>query len=524
MNLILENVKKYISDNHMLPAGTHVVAGVSGGADSMCLLFVLMKLQEPLGLKLCAVHIHHGIRGEAADKDQKFVENFCESHGILWKTYQGDIPAMARREKISEEEAGRRFRYDCFNRALSELGWSDGRIAVAHNKNDVAETFLMNIFRGSGLYGLASIPPVRDNIIRPLLSLERREIEALLGEAGIGYCTDGTNLENDYTRNKLRNELIPYISEQINPRAVEHMYDLACEARELGRFMGGQSTAALTGVTRADGSLDVYGLQAMEPLLVHEVLRLKIEAVTGKLKDITRRHIEQAAGLLEKSVGKEVHLPYGLTVRRGYDRLSFCVAPERGGGAQADGAPPIGSAAPGTVRAPQISAARPGTDGAPPAGNVAPRGQSAAAGNFSAFGEIILEIPGNTGIISSAVVPPKGLCIELALKDVPADAEFFERIKEKQCTKWLDYDKIKNGLKLRHRRSGDYMVVDQAGSHKLLRRLMIDEKIPREERDKVWLIADGSHIVWMVGGRISEACKITSQTKKVLEIKIKGEE
>ncbi len=473
-DLMIKRVKKYISDNNMLPYGSHVVAGISGGADSMCLLFVLMKLARPLGLSLCAVHVHHGLRGAAADNDQKFVESFCKGHGILWKSYRGSIKKMAKCEKMSEEEAGRKFRYECFNRALMELGWTDGKIAVAHNKNDVAETFLMNIFRGTGLCGLASIPAVRGNIIRPLLFLSRREIEELLEAAGMDYCTDQTNLENTYMRNRLRNELIPYAVENINSQAVEHIFELACGAGETAAYIQRQGVKALAAALKEDGGLDVLVLETFDPVIVREVIRCKIEACAGKLKDITREHIFNVFALLSKPVGKEAHLPYGLTVKRGYDAIYFYRSRDTG----------------------------------------------AAVPNASDAEEITLEIPGNTGIIASAAIPGGKGQIEMTVKE----AKLFERIEEKQYTKWFDYDKIKNRLKLRRRRNGDYLVIDCQGSRKLLRRLMIDEKIPKEERDKRWLIADGSHILWMPGSRMSDAYKITSQTKKILEIKIKGEE
>ena len=515
MNAIFGKVEKYIWDNGMLPEGAHVVAGISGGADSMCLLFVLMTLAKQRGLKLCAVHIHHGIRGEDADNDEKFVEKFCESHGVLWKTYRGDIPAMAKLEKMSQEEAGRRFRYDCFNRALSELCWDDGKIAVAHNKNDAAETFLMNIFRGSGLDGLASIPPVRGNIIRPLLCLTRREIEALLLEAGIGFCTDKTNLENNYTRNRLRNELIPYIEANINDRGVDHMVELAGQARELSEYMKEQSLKAYKEAAAPGGGLLVTALTGLPKVLVGEVIRRAIENAVGKLKDITRSHIEQAAGLLTKPVGKEIQLPYGLTVRRGYETLEFIVKPGHpeapGGQGQPGGKWQLGGQG------------QPGEKWQP-------------GGQWQPGGPLDLELPEYGGVAVFYDKETK-LCLEIGIKTmeavaggVPAEqfvaslAQKNERNVQNQCTKWFDYDKIENGLQLRCRCDGDYMVIDRQGRRKLLRRLLIDEKVPREERDTLRLIADGSHIIWIPGGRMSEAYKITSQTKKILEIKFKGEE
>ncbi len=479
MYKILEKTEQYISDNHMLPEGTHVVAGISGGADSMCLLFVLMSLKEKLKLSLCAVHVHHGIRGADADKDADFVKAFCRQNRIMCKTYRGDVPAMARAQKLTEEEAGRIYRYDCFAKALDELGWTDGKIAVAHNKNDVAETLLMNIFRGSGMDGLGAIPPVRGRIIRPLLILTRQEIETLLASENIRFCVDKTNFDTGYMRNRLRNELIPYVTAHINPQAVEHMYELACDARAFSDRIRLSAEAALKTLKRADGSLDTAQLSALEPVIARAVIRMMIGQKAGRLKDISRKHIEQAAALIDKPVGKEVHLPYGLTVRKGYDALYFLGTSES------------------SLKEP-----------------LEPLAES----------EQTLALDGACGTPMYKIVPGTHQIIQWDIQDRPEKMQDFQSFQQNQCTKWFDYDKIKDSLKLRHRRSGDYLVVDSQGSRKLLRRLFIDEKIPKEARDALWVIADGSHILWILGGRMSEAYKITEQTKKILEIKIKGEE
>ncbi len=464
----IKKVEQYIWDCHMLSRGDRVVMGVSGGADSMCLLFVLMELKEKMDLSLCAVHVNHGIRGEKAKRDQEFVENFCSSHGILWKTFRGDIPKLAQTWKMSQEEAGRTFRYQCFDQALKDLDWENGKIAVAHHENDVAETFLMNIFRGSGIHGLTGICPVRGNVIRPLLNLDRQEIENFLTRKNISFCTDDTNFENTYTRNRIRNVLIPYIQEYINSRGVDHMADLARENRELAQYMDKERDKAWDTVIRPDKSLDADRLKSLDPVLAREVLRRWIGEAAGRLKDITREHIHQVMGLICKPVGKQTVLPYGLIVERGYDSLKF-----------------VG---PGNKQ-------------------------------ISGFEEIPLEISKETGIITSVPIKNAGFTVEMVIRD-PGENQ---RIEENRYTKWMDYDKIENRLQLRHRCPGDYLIVDKKGSRKLLRRVMIDDKIPKEERDKLMLIADGSHVLWIIGGRMSESCKVTGDTKKILEIKIKGE-
>ena len=177
----------------MLQAGDRVVAGVSGGADSVCLLFLLLEWQKEVPTDIAVVHVDHGIRAEAGE-DARYVEQLCEERRIPFFLTRAEVRNRARMEKISEEEAGRRTRYEAFEKAAKE--WGATKIAVAHNSNDRSETQLFHLFRGSGIRGLASILPVRDRIIRPLLCLERWEIEKFLQQRGIVYCKDATNEED----------------------------------------------------------------------------------------------------------------------------------------------------------------------------------------------------------------------------------------------------------------------------------------------------------------------------------------
>ena len=320
----IKKVEQYIWDCHMLSRGDRVVMGVSGGADSMCLLFVLMELKEEMDLSLCAVHVNHGIRGEKAKRDQEFVENFCSSHGILWKTFRGDIPKLAQTWKMSQEEAGRTFRYQCFDQALKDLDWKTEKLLWLNHENDVAETFLMNIFRGSGISRAdRDLPGAGKCDPSSAESGSTGEIENFLTRKNISFCTDDTNFENTYTRNRIRNVLIPYIQEYINSRAVDHMADLARETRELAQYMDKERDKAWDTVIRPDKSLDADRLKSLDPVLAREVLRRWIGEAAGRLKDITREHIHQVMGLICKPVGKQTVLPYGLIVERGYDSLKF---------------------------------------------------------------------------------------------------------------------------------------------------------------------------------------------------------
>ncbi len=230
-----QRVREYIRRYHMLDKEDRVIAGVSGGADSICLLFMLMKLKEELDLDVLAVHVHHGLRGADADADAEYVRRICDGWGVGLRTFHEDVRKLAGQSGLSLEEAGRDIRREIFLRVRDELG--GGKIALAHHQNDNAETLIWNLCRGCGIRGLGGIAPVTGPWIRPLLCLKREEIESYLKNRGISYCTDETNLEDDYTRNRIRRHVIPYLEEQVNRQTVSHMSETMEQMRVLGEYI-----------------------------------------------------------------------------------------------------------------------------------------------------------------------------------------------------------------------------------------------------------------------------------------------
>lgn len=211
---VLNTIQKY----HMLDFGENVVVGLSGGADSVALAVALNRIKCELGIKLHAAHVNHMIRGDEAVRDSNYAKKIAESLNMEFHLLECNVPKKASELGISEEMAGREIRYDFFRRILKETG--GGKIAVAHHMGDNAETIIINMLRGASLKGLGGIAPVNGDIIRPLICTERGEIEKYLNNSGIAYMTDSTNLENTYTRNIVRNRIIP-IMEEINPSAVK---------------------------------------------------------------------------------------------------------------------------------------------------------------------------------------------------------------------------------------------------------------------------------------------------------------
>lgn len=225
---VLSAIKRY----NMLENCDRIVVGLSGGADSVCLLSVLNSLKAEYGFSLVAAHINHGIRGAEAQRDEESCKRLCESLNVPLEILHADIPTLSKQQGIGEEECGRIVRYDFFR----SLAGKRGKIATAHNLNDNAETLLLNLVRGAGSKGACGIPPVRDNIIRPLIETDRKSIEKYCEENELQYVTDSTNLECEYSRNKIRIKVLPTLCE-INQNAVGALSGFASRMREQEVFL-----------------------------------------------------------------------------------------------------------------------------------------------------------------------------------------------------------------------------------------------------------------------------------------------
>lgn len=227
-----EDVLSVIKRYNMLENCDRIVVGLSGGADSVCLLSVLNSLKAEYGFSLVAAHINHGIRGAEAQRDEESCKRLCESLDVPLEILHADIPTLSKQQGIGEEECGRIVRYDFFRSLAGERG----KIATAHNLNDNAETLLLNLVRGAGSKGACGIPPVRDNIIRPLIETDRKSIEKYCEENKLQYVTDSTNLECEYSRNKIRIKVLPTLCE-INQNAVGALSGFASRMREQEAFL-----------------------------------------------------------------------------------------------------------------------------------------------------------------------------------------------------------------------------------------------------------------------------------------------
>lgn len=282
--MMLDKALTAIGQYSMLAHGDTVVVGLSGGADSVCLLSLMCSLREKYDLRLLAAHINHGIRGSEAERDERFCKELCEKMNVPFRVLHADIPKLSRESGEGVEECGRRVRYEFF----SSLAGEGGKIATAHNMNDAAETLIFNLTRGSSLRGAGSIAPVRDNIIRPLITTPRSEVEEYLHKAGLSFVIDSTNLENVYTRNKIRNTVLPVLTE-INPSAVGALAGFAARAREDEALLNKLAEAELERICR-NGELDAAEFSALDISLRRRAARLYISRFTDA--DVLNKHIE----------------------------------------------------------------------------------------------------------------------------------------------------------------------------------------------------------------------------------------
>ena len=517
--LYSDTIIQWILRTGMLADGDRVICGVSGGADSVFLFYLLKGLREMLHLELHVVHVHHGIRGQEADRDAEYVRKMCEQADVPFSLFYRRIPEEAaaggltleeagrnaRREIFREvaaglwEEAGRNARREAFREAaadgltLEETGRNARRtvkIAVAHHKNDLAESVLFRIARGTGVQGLAAMRPVsvleagdgvlpRMELIRPLLWLSRQEIEAALRREGIYWCEDSTNAEDDAVRNRIRHHILPAMEAEVNSAAVSHMAALAEQAGEAtdflleeihrrypkyvydaeGRLPDGCRGAGLS----VSDSLIRNELPAMQSGIVHRALA----EISRGAKDLSRIHVEDTLRLFHLENGNALHLPCGIRALRTAEGILLYRINE-----------------------------------AEMRGNLCNCTADAAAGPVPL-------LPGGS-------VEWQNMRISADFQDSLTGV-----ISEKRYTKTIDYGKIKDTLVVRTRRPGDFLTVRSDGARKKLSDYFTDEKIPRDRRDRIPLLADGNEIVWVIGRRLGYRYRVSESTERFLTVSVR---
>ncbi|WP_173297945.1 tRNA lysidine(34) synthetase TilS [Thermanaeromonas sp. C210] len=460
MESFLAKVRRTISRYGLLNRGDKVVVGVSGGPDSLALLYCLLELRDEFGVSLHVAHLNHLLRGEAAAREAAFVSRLAEDLGLPATVEARDVRAYRKECRLSVEEAAREVRYAFLREVAARVGAR--KIAVGHQADDQAETVLLNLLRGSGLAGLKAMVPCREGIIRPLLFVSRAEIEAYCREKGLQPCCDWTNWDTAYRRNKIRHELLPLLARQYNPAVVPALARTAAllaEENELLEDLARQGLARVV-LERGPASLllDREAFLGLAPALQRRALRAAAVEVGGGAEF---EHVEALREIIRAGTGA-LTLPKGVQVRVEGGRIRF---------------------------------GRPG------------RG----AGEAPVF-SYPLRVPGVTSL------PEIGRAIRAEVLPPP------ERVVAPPHEAWLDWERIAGPLVVRNWRPGDrFSPLGMKGSKKL-QDLFVDAGVPAAERRRLPVVAAGKNIIWVAGVRIAENYKITPATKEALHLVLEGEE
>ena len=414
---MMETVKQTIADWRMLKAGEPVLVALSGGADSVALLRALLALGYPVH----AFHLNHCLRGAESDRDEAFCRALCERLGVPLTVERIDVGAQAAQTGEGVEAAARRIRY-----ARLAAAAQGTKTATAHTADDNLETMLFHLARGTGPKGLAGIPPVRGDIIRPLIGVERAQVEAYLAELGQDFVTDSTNRSDDYTRNRIRHEIVPVLR-QINSAVCGAAARLGGLLRQDEAFLREQTEVCLTRAARLDGSWEVSPLREAHPAVRSRALRRLAEQSGMPMRDFTAQHVRALEGLLETAdPSAECDLPHGYCARREY----------------------------GTVRL--------------------ERAEMPAERN-----EILLTVPFDGAVWQGTV--------RLSLCPLEKNTVFYKSFNT-FCVDCGTIDS--GSLCVRTRREGDRIRLNGNSGSRTLKKLMIDRKIPRLRRDGLAVVAD----------------------------------
>lgn len=463
---------RWANEQREIGRGDNVVIGVSGGPDSLCLLFLLYQYSKRVGFNVIAVHFNHKIRGEKSDEDEAFVKEVCDYLRIKCIIARADIPALAKKTGLSVEETGRIMRYKAFAKAAASV---NGVIAVAHHQDDNAETVLMNLIRGSNLKGLTGMHEYGElegcRVIRPLIKGTHAQIMEFLDANQLRYMDDETNQDVTYARNRIRHNVMPELN-LINVKAAEHIADVAEELAQVEEFLGTLTEEAYTSVVSEKESeviVNTYKLLQLDPLIQRRVLYLAIGRAQGTVKDISRVHVEELLGLCRKQTGKQIDLPGELVAVKNYYDIS--IRPD--------------------VEAEEVQ-------------------------------EVIAEIPLDMEeLFQQTKVIPVSDDMTISLLVTQVNDENRDVFLEKnEYTKAFDYDTISGNLVLGRKASGD--VISLKEGRKTLKKFFTDEKIPQDLRKEIPVLKDEKNVLWIIGYRMAEDHKITKDTKLALLVKISG--
>jgi tRNA(Ile)-lysidine synthase len=448
-----ESVRRVIVREGMTSPGDRVLVCVSGGMDSSALLSILNRLTDKLEVELAVAHVNHQLRGEESERDEAFVRDSARDYGLVCHVSREDVTSVSHAMGISVQHAGREIRYRFFHNLAATHGYN--RIAVAHNRDDQVETFLLRVIKGTGINGLSSIPIKRGLIIRPLLCAYRSEIEDYVRMTSLAYVEDSSNRKDGYERNFLRHHIVPLMA-RLNPVFREKVLSLLSDISTINHEFDSETKQFMETQVTVSGEESSVGAEALRSL--PEEVRFRV--ISHLLSRLEPRFIplREHILLVEKSLfstrpNNSVLLPHGIRVKRAYNSMGFTQRGER-----------------------------------------------------TYFSGVFAIEPGENRFFKLNVT------IHTSHHDTRPDAEGGDRM-----TALLDADKV-GPLSVRTFRDGDRFVPLGMKEPTKLKNYFISRKIPREQRRSIPLVTSGTDIVWIVGERISELHKVTGETKRFLRL------
>ncbi len=456
----IEKVLRTIRRFQMIRPADRIVIGLSGGPDSVCLTHILHRLKDSLKIELIPVYVNHGLRPHEIPSEIDFCRTFLEELGYELIVKEIDVEGYVKNTGENKQSAARELRYESLNEVLMEK--KAQAIAVGHNADDQAETIIMRLIRGTGPQGLQGIPPVRGNIIRPLIEIEREEIEEYLAKEGLHYLIDSSNLKRDYLRNWVRLKIIPLLKEK-NPSIIETLGRMAFIFSEEERLYDIEVTKALMRCIsrKTDSMIELFlkPLEAMDIRILRRLLRRAVQEVF-RLRELSLLQLEQILDLIKgHKPGDRVYLKGDIRAIKGYSTIKITSEP------------PL------------------------------------------RLKEYILTIPGTVRI------EEKGISISAEITHEPPD-----KLETGKDVAFIDLDKISSeSLLVRAWRHGDYFYPSGFGKRKKLQDFFVDSKIPRDERYAIPIIEESGNIVWIAGYRMDERYKITDRTKRFLILRVRSD-
>ncbi|MBS3756837.1 MAG: tRNA lysidine(34) synthetase TilS [Desulfobacterales bacterium] len=473
---LVRGVEKAIRDRDMLRESQSVLVGVSGGADSVALLYSLCALSSIHDWQIGIAHLNHGLRAKASDRDARFVEGLANQLNLSYYNRKSDLHAKCQQEGMNLEEGGRKARYEFYHEIADRVSFD--KIAVGHQREDAAEQVLLNLLRGSGPEGLGGLAPVAGRVIRPLIETPRAEIERFLQDQSLSYCTDESNLDQRYTRNRIRNRLMPELA-SYNPRITQTLNRLAKVMREESEWIEDLLQPAFErALLRHEPERCVLELSAAVLLSLpvaarRRIVRRAVFEVKGDLRRIACRHIEDVLSVsATPGRSRQIHLPGQVRVLCSRDRVRFAREKK-------------------SLRSSALYGKKLET---------------------IPFAYTVSSLQAGAESVRIREIPARMLFQQLGIHDIES------RFDPESQTALMDLDRVRFPLIIRNPRPGDRFVpLGMHGSVKI-KDFFINNKVPPPVRARVPLVESADEIIWVGGMRIAEGVKITGTTKSVLKI------